>query len=210
MFVCVCVCVWWVCSRFLGLSPGPPLRRTALPLDCPKFRSFFSLSRRKFRTHQTRKFDLAAAQKGGATKLPASPPQRGSVPTTGHARPTSKSTAMFYLGQFYLGQFYLGQFYLGQVRLRPNFCFLRFRPFSGLCCCCCCGCCCVVVVVVLWLLCVVVVVCCGCCVLWLLCVVVVVCCGCCVLWLLCVVVVVCCGCCVLCCVFCVVCSVPKP
>ena len=27
--------------------------------------------------------------------------------------------------------FYLGQVYLGQVRLRPNFCFFRFRPFSG-------------------------------------------------------------------------------
>ena len=44
-----CLCVWWVCSRFLGLSPGPPppSRRTAFPLDRPKFRSFFSLSCRK-------------------------------------------------------------------------------------------------------------------------------------------------------------------
>ena len=45
---CLCVCVvcvrvWWGCSRFLGLSPGPHLRRTAFPLDHPKFRSFFSL-----------------------------------------------------------------------------------------------------------------------------------------------------------------------
>ena len=34
--------VWSVCSRFLGLS-RTPLRRNALPLDRPKFRSFFSL-----------------------------------------------------------------------------------------------------------------------------------------------------------------------
>ena len=42
--VCVCACVAWVLvSRF------PPLG-TALPLDRPKFCSFFSLSRRKFRS----------------------------------------------------------------------------------------------------------------------------------------------------------------
>ena len=54
---------WWcllVCSRFLGLSPdhlpldppfpGPPFPWTALPLDRPKFRSFFSLSRQKIRS----------------------------------------------------------------------------------------------------------------------------------------------------------------
>ena len=44
---------WWllfvcVCSRFLGLSPRTPLRRKALPLDHPKFRSFFSLSAGNF------------------------------------------------------------------------------------------------------------------------------------------------------------------
>ena len=41
---CCCLCVWWVCSRFLGLSSRTLLRLTALPLDRPKFRSFFSLS----------------------------------------------------------------------------------------------------------------------------------------------------------------------
>ena len=41
------MCVWWVCPRFLGLS-RTPLRRTALPLDRPKFRSFFSSPAGKF------------------------------------------------------------------------------------------------------------------------------------------------------------------
>ena len=44
--------VWVLVSRF-GLdrpSPGPPFPWTALPLDRPKFRSFFSLSRRKIRS----------------------------------------------------------------------------------------------------------------------------------------------------------------
>ena len=52
--------VWWVSSRFLvvvfkilGLSPGPPIRLTAPPLDRlsagpPKISLFFSVSRRKF------------------------------------------------------------------------------------------------------------------------------------------------------------------
>ena len=90
--------------------------------------------------------------------------------------------AMFYLGQSYLGQFLLGpallgpgstwaRFYLGQVLQRPNFCFFRFRPFSGvvllLCCCC-------VVVVVVGLCVVLCVVCCVLCVVC--CVLCVVCC----------------------------------
>ena len=37
------VCVWWVCSRFLGLSPGRPF-----PWTAQNFALFFSLSRRKF------------------------------------------------------------------------------------------------------------------------------------------------------------------
>ena len=42
---CLFVCVWWVCSRWAS-PPDPPPGR--LPLDRPKFRSFFfSLSRRK-------------------------------------------------------------------------------------------------------------------------------------------------------------------
>ena len=42
-----CLCVWWVCSRFWGLSPGPPYAGppSAGP---PKFRSFSSLSRHSF------------------------------------------------------------------------------------------------------------------------------------------------------------------
>ena len=60
VFVCVCVCLCVLVSRFrvgfqgFGLvmfgAPGTALPGTALPLDRPKFRSFFSLSRRKIRS----------------------------------------------------------------------------------------------------------------------------------------------------------------
>ena len=47
------VCVFkifggWVSSRFLGLSAGPPLRWTTLPLDIPKISRFFSVSPHNF------------------------------------------------------------------------------------------------------------------------------------------------------------------
>ena len=46
--LCVCVvCVWWVCSRFLGLSPGPPSAGPPFPWTAQNFALFF-LSRRKF------------------------------------------------------------------------------------------------------------------------------------------------------------------
>ena len=64
--VCVCCVAWVLVSRFHGVgfhvwvlvsrfgldrpSPGPPFPWTALLLDRPKFRSFFSLPRRKIRS----------------------------------------------------------------------------------------------------------------------------------------------------------------
>ena len=44
---CLCVCGGCV-QDFWALSPGPPSAGPPLPLDRPKFRSSFSLSRRKF------------------------------------------------------------------------------------------------------------------------------------------------------------------
>ena len=36
-----CLCVWWVCSRFLGLSPGPPSAGPPFPWTAQNFALFF-------------------------------------------------------------------------------------------------------------------------------------------------------------------------
>ena len=39
-------CLWWVCSRFLGLSPGPPSTGPPFPWNAPKCSSFSAFDER--------------------------------------------------------------------------------------------------------------------------------------------------------------------
>ena len=41
LVVVVCVCMWWVCSRFLGLSPRPPSAGPPFPWTAQNFALFF-------------------------------------------------------------------------------------------------------------------------------------------------------------------------